>query len=143
MARSARPMAGAPLFEVCVHGRAFSAQSGNRDGLDAWKRHVTAASVAVQNPRSPLTGPVELHMFHYTEELAADVDNLNKPIQDALQGVVFLDDRQVMLSRSGWRDINGVYRLRYISPVLGAAFSDGRPFVHIRVWRATMTEELD
>jgi hypothetical protein len=131
------------LFEVCVHGRAFSAQSGNRGGLDAWKRQVTAVSMDAWINQPPLSGPVELHIFHYTDELGADVDNLNKPIQDALEGVVFVDDRQVRLSRGGWRDINGVYRLRYISPVLGAAFSDGRPFVHIRVWGATMTEELD
>jgi hypothetical protein len=136
-------MTGAPLFEVCVHGQAFSAQSGNRTRLDAWKRRIIAISAAAWMPQSPLSGPVELHIFHYTEELAADIDNLNKPIQDALQGVVFFDDRQVRLSRSGWRDINGVYRLRYISPALGAAFSDGRPFAHIRVWRAAVTEELD
>jgi crossover junction endodeoxyribonuclease RusA len=135
-------MAGPPLFEVCVHGQAFSAQSGNRTRLDAWKRRVFTISVAAWTAKPPLSGPVELHIFHYTEETTADLDNLNKPIQDALQGVVFFDDRQVRLSRSGWRDINGAYRLRYISPTLGSAFSDGRPFVHIRAWRAPVTEEL-
>jgi crossover junction endodeoxyribonuclease RusA len=132
-----------PLFEACVHGQAISAQSGNRPRLHTWKRQVTDVAAVVWAGREPLGGELELHVFHYAETLAGDLDNLNKPIQDALRGVAFLNDRQVKLLRGGWRDINGVYRVRYISLPLGAAFSDGRPFVHMRIWRATVTEDLD
>ena len=128
---------------MCVHGRAVSAQTDNRPGLSAWKRLVARAAAAAWSGREPLDDGLELHVFHYDEAMAGDLDNLNKPIQDALQGVAFLNDRQVTLLRGGWRDINGLYHVRYIAPVLGAAFSDGRPFVHIRVWRTTVTGELD
>jgi len=146
MARPIRPIKinrSPPVFEVCVHGQAFSAQSGNRSRLDAWKRQVTNGAAAVWAGRPPLRGDLELHVFHYAEALLGDLDNLNKPIQDALQGVTFVNDKQVKRLSGGWRDINGVYRVRYISLPLGAAFSDGRPFVHIRIWHAPVTEDLD
>src|SRR6266567_1718517 len=133
MARPIRPIRASPSppdFEVCVHGQSYSAQSGNRSGLVAWKRQVANVAASVWSERQPLGGDLEPHVFHYAESLLGDLDNLNKPIQDALQGVVFLDDRQVKRLSGGWRDINGVYRVRYIYLPLGAAFSDGRPFVH-------------
>ncbi len=116
-----------------MHGQAYSAQSDNRNALNAWKRHVTREAVAAWGEAAPLAGAVELHIVHYGETRSGDLDNLNKPIQDAMQGVVFVNDRQVSSVRGGWRDIEGEYRVRYIPAVLGAAFSDGRPFIHIRV----------
>lgn len=132
-----------PGFEVCVHGRTLSAQTGNRSRLAAWKRQVTDAAAAVWAGRPALDGDLDPRVFHYAEALLADLDNLNKPIQDASQGVAFLNDSQIKRLRGGWRDIDGVYRVRYISLPLGAAFSDGRPFVHIRIWHAAVTEDLD
>jgi hypothetical protein len=97
-----------PLFEVCVHGLAVSAQSGNRPRLGAWKRHVMNVAAAAWVGSPPLGGDLELHVFHYADVLLGDLDNLNKPIQDALQAIVFVNDRQVKLLSGGWRDINGV-----------------------------------
>ena len=65
-----------------------------------------------------------------------------KPVQDALQSIVFFNDRQVRDLRGGRRDIDLAYRLRFMSLTLMAAFADGRPFVHIRVWRSPVTMEL-
>ncbi len=139
----AQPVRRPPIFEVCVHGQAYSAQSDNRVALNAWKRQVSRAAVAAWGQAEPLVGAVELHIVHYGESRSGDLDNLNKPIQDAMQGVVFIDDRQVSSVRGSWRDIEGEYRARYIPAALGAAFSDGTPFVHIRAWHAITTKELD
>jgi len=70
------------------------------------------------------------------------MDNLIKPIQDALQGVVYPNDRMVKDISGNWRNIDGHYRLRYTSLPLAAAFSDGRQFVHVRLWLAPDEEDL-
>jgi crossover junction endodeoxyribonuclease RusA len=69
------------------------------------------------------------------------MDNLVKPIQDALQGVSYPTDGRVDVT-GNWRHINGHFRVRYMSKRLAAAFSDGQEFVHIRIWLARKRRDL-
>jgi hypothetical protein len=85
---------------------------------------------------------VELRITHYADKPIADMDNLIKPIQDALQGITYVNDRVVKDVTGNWRNINAPFRLRYIARPLADAFSDGRQFVHIRLWRAPDEEDL-
>ena len=129
MARRAipqRPNEPAPDFEVCVHGRPVSAQTARRQALQAWKQRVRAACEEVWAERPPI----------------GDVDNLIKPIQDALQGVIYWNDRQVSDTIGNRRRIDASYVVRYMSMRLAAAFSDGRQFVHIRVYRSPRRQAL-
>jgi crossover junction endodeoxyribonuclease RusA len=98
----------------------------------------TAAVAAWPPGRLPFTVEVKLRITHYSERRVADMDNLVKPIQDALQGVVYLNDGKVDVA-GNQRDINGRFHVRYISPPLAAAFTDGSEFVHIRVWLVTVS----
>lgn len=104
---------------------------------------IAEAAAAAWAGQASISDQVEVHITHYAEVIAGDLDNLTKPIQDALQGVVFLNDRQVRDLRGRRRDIDAAYRVRFISKPLAAAFADGRPFVHILVRRSPVTEELD
>jgi Holliday junction resolvase RusA-like endonuclease len=62
----------------------------------AWQREVrAAASAAWPAQQPPYTIAVELRITHYAEKPNADVDNLIKPIQDALQGIAYVNDRVV------------------------------------------------
>jgi len=70
------------------------------------------------------------------------MDNLIKPIQDALQGVLYVDDRVVKDVTGNWRNIDRPFRMLYMSQPLADAFGDGRPFVHIRLWVAPEEEDL-
>jgi crossover junction endodeoxyribonuclease RusA len=81
-----------------------------------------------------LDGRVGLRVTYYCEAIVGDVDNLVKPIQDALQGIAYRNDRQISeVTGRRWK-IDNLFRIRYLSPALAMAFSDGRPFVHIEVW---------
>lgn len=80
--------------------------------------------------------------FYYAEGVSGDLDNLLKPIQDALQGIAYNDDKQVRELKGARRDIDASYKVRFMPAVLGAAFTDGRPFIHIRLWRSLETREL-
>lgn len=53
------------------------------------------ASIAL-GPRRPLGGPVELSLWFYrANRVRCDLDNLEKLVKDALNGVAWLDDSQV------------------------------------------------
>ncbi len=128
-----KPPHDPPTFDVCVHGQPISAQTSRRDLLAAWRQQVEIASRTVWS-RSVLEGAIRLRVTYYCDASRIDPDNLRKPIQDALQGIVYRNDRQVRIGGDRILNINDPLKVRYMSPALALAFSDGRPFVHIEVW---------
>jgi Holliday junction resolvase RusA-like endonuclease len=95
---------------------------------------VVRGEVARRWTEPTLAGDVRLRVTYYSERAAIDGDNLLKPIQDALQGVIYGNDRQVIVAEVRHLDIDDPVRVRYMPSELALAFSDGRPFVHIEVW---------
>jgi crossover junction endodeoxyribonuclease RusA len=124
-----------PLFDICVHGQPISSQSKQRRLLEAWRATVRReCETAWPRDEPPLRGRIRLRVTFYFETRAGDMDNIRKPIQDALQGIVYVNDKQVTEGTDRCFDINGPFVARWWSRRLGLAFSDGRPFVHIEVW---------
>jgi crossover junction endodeoxyribonuclease RusA len=123
--------------EFFVQGTPISHQSQNKGLLEDWREKVAAAArVQIRDGAAVVESPVELHVVYYFSKNAAlipDEDNLLKPIQDALREVIYADDDQVMDGTCRKRDINGEFRVRYMSPVLAQAFVAGDEFVHIVV----------
>src|SRR5579863_3434021 len=110
-----------PLFEFCVHGRPRSGRSRNRAELMAWRRLVAAAATAAWPAgQLPVSVPVLLRITHYAQRQRADMDNIIKPIQDALQGIAYTNDRLVSDVTANWRDIDDRYRVGYMPEKLGA-----------------------
>ena len=66
-----------------------------------------------------------------------DGDNLLKPIQDALIGLVYEDDRQIIDAVTQKRPIDDPFFVRYISMVLAEGFAKGDEFVYVRVEQLT------
>ena len=62
-----------------------------------------------------------------------DVDNIIKPIQDALIGLVFSDDSIVADVVSRRRQLGGMFDLTGVSPVLVEGFEHGGEFVYIHI----------
>ena len=85
---------------------------------------------------------VELWITHYAEKRFADMDNLINPIQDASQGIAYRDDSIMVDVTGSWRDIGGWLPVRFMPLPLATAFSDGREFVHIRLWVTPGRQEL-
>ena len=124
------------VLDVCVHGQALSAQTATLRALEAWKAPVRFACLAARRLNEPLSdASVALRVTFYREPALGDLDNLLKPIVDALQGIAYHNDRQISDLSGRRRDIDQSFKVRYMSPVLAMAFSDGRQFVHIEVWR--------
>ena len=131
-------------FEFTIKGPPVSHQTRNRARLQQWKQQVAqAAQISVPQGAVPTQDPVTVTITYYYEGSSPDVDNIIKPIQDALINIIFVDDDQVVDTKSRKRQIDGSFKIRGVSAVLLAAFADGDDFLHIKIGEAPDMEVLD
>ena len=90
----------------------------------------------------PVAGPVSLEITHFYIDAQLDVDNLLKPIMDALKGVIFLDDRQVTDLLCRKRNLRLGLRVENPSSVLARALRRGNDFLYVAVMEAPDQKEL-
>lgn len=107
-----------------------------------WKAEVALAAKAAWGADPPLDVEVLLQLTYFHESAPLDVDNMIKPIQDALNGIVYVDDKQVARVVSGRADLDGPYRVRGLSEALASGFVSDGPFVHVKVEPAPDAQEL-
>ena len=120
-------------FEFTIKGPPISLQA-KPASRNRWKAAVAAeANIAIPNGAIPTADDVAISITYYYEGDSPDVDNIIKPIQDALISIVYIDDAQVVQAKSAKTKIDGSYTIRGASPVLLMAFSNRNTFVHIRV----------
>jgi crossover junction endodeoxyribonuclease RusA len=122
-------------FEFTVEGPPVSYQSRNRTRLRAWRLQVRDA--AAQRWSGPILADVALRIvvtyYHEGRAIRMDNDNLLKPIQDALIGLVYVDDRQLTDTSVRKTDIDGLFYIRGASSILLEAFAVGSEFLHIQI----------
>ena len=71
--------------------------------------------------------------FFYNTLPDYDTDNISKPICDALKGIAYHDDNQIMDRIARRRDINGSFRIKGVDPKVAIALSEGNDFVSIKI----------
>lgn len=129
-------------FEFVIEGPPVSQQTRRRARLRAWVAEVRR--VAEQDwPTGalPASGPIKVTVTYLYDFDARDVDNLAKPILDALKGLAFLDDAQVTDLTSRKRNLANDLRVESPSPVLAAGLDLGTQFLHVRI-EQTSDQEL-
>ena len=89
----------------------------------------------------PFDGEVMVTITYFFEGASLDVDNVPKPILDALKGLVYSDDSQVSDLLCRKRDLNGDLRIQNPSTVLLETLRDSEQFLHITVANA-LTQEV-
>lgn len=132
-------------FEFIISGPPVSHQTRNPERLRAWQLAVrTAAMQGWPVEVQPITSQIKLLVTYYHDGVTVRIDNDNmvKPIQDALIGLVYVDDRQITDTQIRKTDINGSFRVRGMSPILAEGFCRGHEFLYIRVELAPDHEEL-
>jgi len=90
----------------------------------------------------PADGPVCITLIYLYDEGALDVDNIVKPIMDALVGLVFPDDSLVTDAIVRRRQLRGTFDLSQVSPVLIEGFERGGAFIYVHVGDAPLQEQL-
>ena len=132
-------------FEFFIRGTPLSHQMRNRERLRAWQEAVRDAAVRFWPlGQAPFAGRLQLTVVysHDGPEVRMDNDNLLKPIQDALNGLIYTDDRQIVDTSVRKTDLNGSFQVRGMSRVLAEGFCLGEEFLHVQITDPPAHREL-
>lgn len=121
-------------FEFSITGIPISSQSHNKQSLNRWKTEVYQAAQAKWiSGLPPFKGDLTIKITYYYDIESPDVDNIIKPIQDALKGLVYDDDRQIVRTQCEKKDINGSYQIRRAPQIIVEGFLNGDDFLHVKI----------
>lgn len=126
-------------FEFTVAGPPVSHQARNRARLQAWIATVrNEAARYWPQGQPPATGRFKITVVYYHDAatIRLDNDNMLKPIQDALQGVVYANDAQITDTSVRKTNLDGQFTVRGMSRVLAEGFCLGVEFLYIKVEEA-------
>jgi Holliday junction resolvase RusA-like endonuclease len=79
------------------------------------------------------TGLVMLQITYFYDSVKIDVDNIVKPIQDAIIGLAYVDDDQVTDVLVRKRNLSGNFTVENMTSTLAEGFARGNEFLHIVV----------
>ncbi|WP_423922147.1 RusA family crossover junction endodeoxyribonuclease [Candidatus Poriferisodalis sp.] len=82
-------------FEFCIEGPPVSQQANKKARCRDWRNAVRSAAMSEWDSSQPIDGPVAVTISYIYEDASLDVDNVPKPILDALKNLVYPDDDQV------------------------------------------------
>ena len=127
-------------FEFVLFGPPVSQQARRRRLVREWTSEVQQVAWAHWGGETLFEGEVVVTITYFFEEASLDVDNIPKPILDALNGVVFSDDSQVTDLLCRKRSLKGDLRIPQPSALLLETLESSEQFVHIIVADALSQE---
>lgn len=130
------------LFEFLIPRRPVSLQTKKRQNLQAWKTYVRSEAARVWAGSAIITtSELQLSLVYFYESDPVDIDNIIKPIQDALVGLVYSDDLLVTDVDSHRRPLLGTFELTSLPPLLFDGVIRQQECVYVRVRDATRIED--
>lgn len=132
----------AVLTEFMIPQRPISAQVKRRKTLQAWKETVRRHADAAWAGKASITaGALQLTVVYLYVGPRADADNIIKPIQDALTGVIFRDDTMVTDVESHVRRVDTEFDTSGLSKLLAAHLATGTDGVYLRLAHSRPLED--
>lgn len=120
-------------LEFVVPGPPVSNQSPGPN-LNTWRATVEAeARKRWTNSVLSSNLKVILINFHVGNQPSVDIDNMSKPIFDAMQGIVYEDDRQIRQAEISHVPINAPLVFVDASMFVVMAVQAGNQFVYVRI----------
>lgn len=128
------------LLEFLIERRPLSLQTGNRKNLQAWKEFVK--SKAIEKWNSPLISNQYLHVsiVYLCDDSPPDLDNIVKPILDALVGLVYEDDEQIADVESHRRYLSDGIDTTNLPPLLQCGVLKGDECVYVKIEESKLLE---
>lgn len=121
-------------FEFLIERRPVSLQAKNRANLQAWKTFVRGEAAKAWGDKPPVKAvALRFTLVYLCDDSPADTDNIIKPIQDALVGLVFEDDGLVSDVDSHRRFISEGIDIGSLPPLLRNGVIGGGECVYVRV----------
>jgi hypothetical protein len=122
-------------FEFVVEGTPVSLAARRRASIEEWKDRIVAASRCVL-PEGHFATEFGLAITLYyfpSSPMQGDIDNIVKPILDAMCRHIYLDDHQVERLLIQKFEPENLFRFTSPSAVLAGALSKPKPALYIRV----------
>lgn len=83
-------------FEFIINGTPVSQQTRRRERLKKWKTYVREEAEKYWSKENTIfTDSVMVQIIYFYDDIALDIDNIIKPILDAIIGLVYIDDAQI------------------------------------------------
>lgn len=122
-------------LEFTVFGRPVSLQAKRPESLREWKDRVIAASRnAPPDGHFANQGPLAVTLYYFPDsEMQGDIDNIVKPILDAMEKHVYLSDHQVHRIVVQKFDPGNVFSFSRPTIALGNAISQPKPTLYVRL----------
>ncbi len=121
-------------FEFTIDGPPVSQHARRTERVRQWIREVQAAArQRWPSADLPSTRPISLTIIYLFDSVSADVDNIIKPIADALKNLVYVDDEQLTDVICRKRNLDGDIRLENPSRLLTERLTYGDEFLYVLV----------
>lgn len=130
------------LTEFMIPRRPVSAQVKRRKSLQAWKEIVRQHADEAWAGRASITaGALQLTVVYLHTGPRADADNIIKPIQDALTGVIFENDTIVTDVESHVRPVDTKFAAARLPAPMVEHLASANEGVYLRVAHARRLED--
>jgi crossover junction endodeoxyribonuclease RusA len=122
-------------FEFVIEGTAVSFQAKRRASLEQWKARVIEASRSrLPEGHFASRDALAITLYYFPNaEMQGDIDNIVKPILDALARHIYLDDRQIHRLLVQKFEPGNLFRFAAPSPVLNDALNAVQPALYVRL----------
>ncbi|MGR0482640.1 MAG: RusA family crossover junction endodeoxyribonuclease [Candidatus Electronema sp. V4] len=120
-------------FDFLIPKRPVSLQTRNKSNLQAWKKYVRSQAEKTWPGQMYSGEDIHLTLVYLYESDPVDVDNIIKPIQDALVGLVYDDDLLVTDVESHRRPLLGIFDLTKCPALLIEGIVSGKECVYVRL----------
>ncbi|WP_406872787.1 RusA family crossover junction endodeoxyribonuclease [Aminobacter sp. P9b] len=122
-------------IEFLVQGTPVSLQAKKAASRDEWKERVKEASrTSVPNPHLASNDRMSVTLFYLPpERMQGDIDNIVKPILDALSRHIYIDDVQVERVVVQKFEPNNVYTFENPTTKFSEALDAERPVLYVKI----------
>jgi crossover junction endodeoxyribonuclease RusA len=122
-------------LEFLVQGTAVSVRARGKASKSAWKERVRDASRgAIPQPHFVSEQKVAVTLYYFPDvPMDGDIDNIVKPVLDALCRNVYFDDKQVERVVAQKFEPGNVFPFTSPSAVLLDALSGPKPVLYVRI----------
>jgi crossover junction endodeoxyribonuclease RusA len=129
-------------LEFLVQGTPVSLQAKRAESRVKWKESVRTASRAVLPEGYWATrGRVAVTLFYFPDEaMQGDIDNIVKPVLDALTKHIYIDDVQVERVVVQKFEPDNIFLFASPTAILADALSSRKPLLYVRLSRDPFEE---
>ena len=128
------------FFEFLSPRRPLSSQAKSKN-RQRWKQCVYNEAAKTWMEDSPGTGNLHLTLVYLFDTDPADVDNIIKPIQDALIGLVYSDDSLITDVEAHRRSLSGTFDIARCPDELLRGIALRKECVYVRITDAKALED--